>query len=127
MSFDWGEYLSIAEELCAMPRTGPPVGREAQQRAAVSRAYYAAFILARNHLRDADGIPIPQRGNPHQFVAARYANDPDPLRSGIGYNLTSLRTARNRCDYDDVVAGLSNLAVWSVLRARQIVADLTQL
>jgi hypothetical protein len=127
MSFDWGEYLSLAEELCAMPVSGPPIGPESQQRAAVSRAYYAAFVLARNHLRDADGIRIPQRGNPHQFVAVQYVNDPDPLRSRIGYNLTGLRAARNRCDYDDVVGSLPGLATRSIQRARQIIADLARL
>ena len=127
MSFDWAEYLSLAEELCAVPVTGPVVGTEAQQRASVSRAYYAAFILARNHLRDNDGDHIPSHGGVHQFVAAQFSNHPDPVRSGIGYLLTRLRMARNQCDYDDVVVGLQNLAIWSVTRSGQIVADLARL
>jgi len=39
MNFNWAEYLSLAEALCGMPVTGPQAGLEAQQRAAVSRAY----------------------------------------------------------------------------------------
>jgi hypothetical protein len=127
MSFDWGEYLSLAEELCGRTASGPPVGREAQQRAGVSSAYYAAYILARNHLRDVDGVPIPMHGNAHQFVAARFANDLDPVRSSIGFWLGRLRAARNQCDYDDVIVNLPNLAAHSVARAAQVVADLSRL
>jgi hypothetical protein len=127
MSFDWAEYLSLAEDLCASPVSGPPIGIEAQQRAGVSRAYYAAFILARNHLRDVDGIRVPRHANAHQFVAAHYLNNRDPIRSAIGSRLNRLRTARNQCDYDDVVPHLPNLVSSSLVRAVQIVADLARL
>jgi len=127
VSFDWGEYLSLAEDLHGMPISGPPVGTEARQRASVSRAYYAAYILARNHLRDVDRVRIPRGQNPHQFVAVRYAHDPDPVRARIGQELTRLRTVRNMCDYDDIVVNLVNLAATSVARARQIIADLARL
>jgi hypothetical protein len=127
MSFDWAEYPSIAEELCAIPVSGPPVGTEAQQRAGISRAYYAAFILARNHLRDNEGIHIPQQLNAHRFVADRYRFDPDPVRSAIGSELRRLRAARNRCDYDDIVLHLPVLARLSLASAVQIIADLARL
>ena len=127
MSFDWAEYLSLAETLCAMPVSGPAVGMEAQQRASVSRAYYAAFILARNHLRDNDGIRIPRQVNAHQFVMAQYLNDPNPVRAGIGYELRRLRGERSRCDYDDIVPNLPARAYVALASATQIVADLARL
>ena len=127
MSFDWGEYLSVAEELCSWPVSGPPAGTEAQQRAAVSRAYYAGFILARNHLRDVDRVSIPHTGSAHLFVAQRYASDPDLRRRQIGHLLRRLRSARNRCDYDDAVPHLPMLAAMSLMHAEQIVADLARL
>jgi hypothetical protein len=127
MSFDWAEYLSLAESLGGAPISGPPVGAEAQQRSCVSRAYYAAFILARNHLRDVDRIPVPQSGSAHGFVVMTFQNHVDPRRTRIGSQLRRLRDDRNRCDYDDVVVNLVNLASASVVRARQIIADLARL
>ena len=127
MSFDWAEYLSLAEELQGVSVSGPPVGIEAEQRASVSRAYYAAFILARNRLRDVDLIPIPHTGGAHQFVAQRYERDPDPRRSQIGVLLGRLRSVRNMCDYDDRVPGLPALSQQALGIAIQVIADLARL
>ncbi len=127
MSFNWAEYLSVAETLCGMLVAGPPAGIEARQRAGVSRAYYAAYVSARNRLRDVDGVPIPTTGNPHRFVADQYVNDPDPVRVQIGIDLGRLRAARNRCDYDDIVRQLPRLPRRSIGRAAQILAELGRL
>ena len=45
MSFDWSEYLKLAQELAG--QTGNPASQEARLRAAVSRAYYAVFCISR--------------------------------------------------------------------------------
>ena len=127
MSFNWAEYLSLAETLCGMLVSGPPAGAEAHQRAGVSRAYYAGYISARNRLRDIDLIPIPRYGNQHKFVGDQYLNDPDPLRAQIGIELDRLRRARNQCDYDDLVRQLPKLTRRSLARAAQILADLGRL
>lgn len=50
MSFDWSEYLNVAKELAGVETSA--ASQEAKLRAAITRAYYAAFIKARNHLRD---------------------------------------------------------------------------
>ena len=127
MSFDWAEYLSLAEELQGVSVSGPPVGIEAERRASVSRAYYSAFILARNQLRDVDLIPIPHTGAAHIFVAQRYAHHPDPRRTRIGALLHRLRAVRNTCDYDDRVPGLPAVSRQALGWAAQIVADLARL
>ena len=127
MSFDWTEYLSIAETLCGMLVSGPPPGVEAHQRAGVSRGYYAGYVSARNRLRDIDRVAIPATGNPHIFVANQYANAPDPARAQIGIELSRLRRDRNRCDYDDVVPQLPRLTQRSLFRAAGILADLGRL
>jgi hypothetical protein len=127
MSFNWAEYLSIAEALCGLPVSGATPGPEAQQRAGVSRAYYAGFVSARNHMRDIDGVTVPAGNNPHRFVADQYKGDPDQRRVQIGIELDRLRAARNRCDYDDVVAQLPALTRRSLARAAQILADLGRL
>ena len=127
MSFDWAEYLSLAESLSGISVSGPPVSAAAAQRAGVSRAYYAAFILARNRLRDVDRVPIPQTGAAHGFVIQHFANHTDPRRAQIGFLLSRLRGARTFCDYDDVVSGLPRLNRRAIRRAAQVIADLARL
>lgn len=127
MSFNRAEYLSVAQQLCGIAVTGPPAGLEAQQRAAVSRAYYAAYVSARNRLRDVDGIGIPRIGNPHQFVATHFAGHAHPQRVQIGIELGRLRRDRNRCDYEDVVSQLQSVTRRSLVRAGQILVSLRRL
>ncbi len=44
MSFDWSEYLTLAQELvAALPETATPQAKEAKLRCATSRAYYAVW------------------------------------------------------------------------------------
>ena len=127
MSLDWAEYLSIAESLCGTPVSGPPIGSEAQQRAGVSRASYAAFVSARNQLRDADTVSIPSSGNPHRFVASHYTDSAVPRRAQIGIELDRIRLPRNRCDYDDIINHLPALTRRSLAGAVQILAALRRL
>ena len=49
------------------------------------------------------------------------------LRAQIGIELSRLRRARNKCDYDDVVNQLPKLTLRSLARAAQILANLGRL
>lgn len=62
MSFNWGDYLSLANALLTKPNTPGP--EEAAYRSAVSRAYYAAFCIARNYARDEENLSLPKRPKP---------------------------------------------------------------
>lgn len=77
MSFDWLEYLNLAQELAG--QATKPSSQEAKLRSAVSRAYYAAFCEARNHLRG-EGHSIP-RFNPHRYVIDQFLDSPDRVRN----------------------------------------------
>lgn len=99
MSFDWSEYLKLAQEL-AGPSTLHATP-ETRQRAAISRAYYAAFCKCRNYLRDEKEHRVPLGGRAHQFVRDEFKKDSDRLQKRIGYNLERLRSDRNKADYDD--------------------------
>ena len=127
MTFDWAEYARLAESLLSSGAVLDQSAREARQRSAVSRAYYAAFILARNRLRDVDQVAIPVAANPHQFVSNAYLRHPDARRGQIGADLRRLRIDRNRCDYDDAVAGLDLLAGRSLRLAAHVLATIDQL
>lgn len=121
MSFDWTEYLNVAREL-ARP-TNNPARREARLRSAISRAYYAAYIQARNHLRDQDQVEIPQIDN-HRFVIRSFIDSADSRRTTIGWDLDYLRRTRNAADYDDTITRLQRKTNWSLNRARNIIAGL---
>ena len=46
MSFNWTDFLTLADALVRAPNSPGP--EEASLRSAISRAYYAAFHVARN-------------------------------------------------------------------------------
>ncbi|MGK7900010.1 MAG: hypothetical protein AB4352_01100 [Hormoscilla sp.] len=74
MSFNWSEYLGLAQQLAGKALISAT--QESRLRSAVSRAYYAAFIQARNYLRDQDGLAIPT-WNTHEYVINQFRNSPD--------------------------------------------------
>ena len=76
MSFAWAAYLTLAEALFRERVTF--ADKEACCRAAISRAYYAAFCAARNHARDNEGLTLPRsdRIGVHQVVINYYSHHP---------------------------------------------------
>lgn len=103
MSFNWSEYLSLAQELTSSSSTSPI--QEAHLRAAISRAYYAAFCKARNHLIYKQGYTIPGGANVHQLVVNEFKNSSDVTRKTVGNLLHHLRSIRNVADYEDTFWG----------------------
>ena len=103
MSFNWSEYLTLAQELINTSPASPI--KEADFRSAISRAYYAAFCQARNHLVYRDRESIPHSVNAHEYVVRRFENSSDATRQKIGQLLHHLRSTRNIADYEDVFFG----------------------
>jgi uncharacterized protein (UPF0332 family) len=124
MSFDWTEYLTLARELTEPSPTH--TSQESRLRSAISRAYYAAFIQARNHLRDKEGIRISSVQS-HQFVIKRFLHSPDGRRKRVGHDLYILREDRNKADYDDTVNGLPLSASRALVRATRVIFELARL
>jgi uncharacterized protein (UPF0332 family) len=125
MSFEWLEYLDLARELAGQP--AKRAHEEARLRAAISRAYYAIFCKCRNHLRDKEGHRIPPGGKAHQYVRNNFKKSADKRRKRIGYDLTRLRSDRNRADYDDSVAMLDALTKTDLALADRIIVRLSKL
>lgn len=92
MSFDWSQYLNVARELAGTATT--PANQEAKLRAAISRAYYAAFINARNHLRNQEGILIARTSAAHKYVSDQFECSSDTVRQSLGKKLLRLRDFR---------------------------------
>jgi uncharacterized protein (UPF0332 family) len=145
MSFDWSDYLIIAQELASQTTVSSNtrsnikvqllnvINRtfrkartrsldEAKLRCAISRAYYGAFRKARNHLRDKDHQPpnaLLQR-NTHQNVINLFNRSSDVNRLMIAQFLKDLRAARNKADYDDAVPHLPGLTMTALLQSEQV-------
>lgn len=125
MTFDWSEYLKLAQEL-AGDGAGLP-NEESKLRSSVSRAYYAAFCKARNHLRDIDGYQISQHVNVHKHVRDQFKDCSNKSRKKIGTDLDRLRKRRNKADYDDFVNKLPQLAITSLKLSHNIISALNTL
>lgn len=122
MSFDWTEYLRLAEELAGLSQT--PSAQEAKFRSAVSRAYYAAYCHARNRL----GFPMPPHvQSEHTYVWNEYRRSADIVRKQIGKDGALLRRHRNKADYDDTVVWLSYLTEEALQLSNRIILQLRQL
>jgi uncharacterized protein (UPF0332 family) len=127
MKFDWSEYFNLAKELAE-------TSKEAELRSAVSRAYYSAFCLARNYLRDIQQGPKLWRQktyeiNAHQYVAEKfiYNQSKSQIMIEIGKDLTRLRKMRNKADYEDTMFNLKREARTALMLAQNIILALSNL
>ena len=126
MTFDWGDYLTIADQLaCQGEEAGP---QEACFRAAISRSYYAAFISSRNVARDKDDLCLTDTGTDHARVRDHYQYDPHRRKQKVGSDLGKLKKRRESADYDDVLSGNPrSMAISSVQVARNVLHNLQYL
>ena len=127
MKFDWSEYFNLAKELAE-------TSKEAELRSAVSRAYYSAFGLARNYLRDIQQYPRLWRNktydiNAHQYVAEKFIYNQSKSQTmiEIGKDLSRLRKMRNKADYEDTIFNLKREARTALMLAQNIILALSNL
>lgn len=126
MSFDWLDYLRLAQFLAGVSKNSP--GQEANFRAAVSRAYYAAFCKARNFLRDVDkDSQVTGTRDIHSYVLDQFMKSPDQTRGRIAINLERLRRYRNMADYDDTMTISQANVIKTLKQAEEVIADLDSL
>jgi uncharacterized protein (UPF0332 family) len=123
MSFDWEDFLKVAEIL-HQGASGAKL-EEAMFRVAISRAYYAVFCMARNW-KEANGVYAPTKDS-HKFIIELYENSEDEIEQAIGQKLRRLRHRRNQADYDDEVDNLDKLSRLAIKDAREIVDALAKL
>ncbi len=102
--FDWQDYYILARELLSL--ADGVSQEEAMLRAALSRAYYAAYNLACDYLRDIGEYPTKQeiqasRMESHKFLIEIFMeNSAHPEWDEIGKKLYTLKNFRHRADYD---------------------------
>jgi uncharacterized protein (UPF0332 family) len=126
MSFDWSEYLDLAREL-VLQSSGPSLS-EARVRAAISRAYYAAFCQARNHLSSRQPqLDFPTDAEIHRFVREQFQRRLEPMSKAVAANLDRLRDWRNFADYQDTVRNLPYTAQLALSAADAVLTALSAL
>ena len=129
MPFDWAEYLRLALHLNG---DGEICNDEGRWRSAVSRAYYAAFCLARNYARDNYGFRPGYNSDDHINVRREYSNAARSLAGEekqrillIPSQLDHLRQWRNRCDYDDNHPNLAVTTRSAIKEAQRVIETLS--
>lgn len=110
---EFRDYLSLAATL----RDG---STEAEWRSASSRAYYAAFHVARQMLLSL-GFVVPRADRAHAYLWLRLANAGHADVELAGNRLNHLRGDRNAGDYDETRTWRQVLAARHVRTAEDII------
>ena len=110
MKFDWSNYLEVAETLYnEVISTSIQVNsasiNEAKIRSCISRAYYSAFCLTRNYLRDFEGYSNLKtlKFSVHNYVIEELGNSKKRDFNKLGNILERLRLLRIQVDYEDYI------------------------
>jgi len=111
--------LSLAKNLAS-----PDEKDEARLRSSISRAYYAAFCIARNHLRDEEHKIIPDESVHSYVISQLYCLGKRSNGRKLALELRRLRDHRNRADYDDSISGLSSMSQDALIRAERVISYL---
>jgi uncharacterized protein (UPF0332 family) len=114
MTFTWGEYYELADELIHSKKLNL---KESRSRSAVSRAYYAAFHTALQFAIDYYPDFVPSNNHAHKVVIEWFeSNEPK-----VGVELNQLLIFRKQCDYDDAVDKLDHISQKSIMLSKKII------
>jgi hypothetical protein len=119
VTFDWSEYLDLAEEPAARPE-------EAAHRSAISRAYYTALGKAREFL-ETESESFTPSDNLHSVVWQAFTVSTDDRRYYIGIDGRWLRLNRNASDYESGMTDPKGRAAQAVRKAREVLDTLERL
>lgn len=141
MSYDWAEFLHLAQHLWSYPAEG--VTEAARCRTAVSRAYYAAYGHAVQYASADLGFTPSKRADDHHRVrlylsdvAKQLEREDEQRNASVTRNLSLianlldvLRRRRNRCDYAGAIKDdqLRNRVIQSLEDSRMIFAAVGEL
>ena len=111
------DFLPVAIQLAAATT-------EPEWRTAISRAYYAAFHVARQLMEDL-GFRVPWADRAHAYLTMRLNNCGDAPVQRAAASLHSLRSLRNQADYDLQRPVRQAVAVAQAQISQQIIQALT--
>ena len=135
MKFDWSNYLEVAETLyneviSTSNQANSASINEAKVRSCISRAYYSAFCLTRNYLRDFEGYSNLKtlKFSVHNYVIEELRNSKKRDFNKLGIILERLREYRVEVDYQDMVSfNLISKAKIAIVDAKKVVQLLQKL
>jgi hypothetical protein len=120
--FEWRDYLGLADELAGASTTSYP---EAASRAAISRAYFAAYYVGLAYARRRWRWRPPERGaDKHQALVQKFRNEGE---DAIADKLDTMRHSRNNADYEDTLPNLDFQLQFALAYAHDVVASLAYL
>ena len=119
MPWQWSEFIDLARELAER-------SDEASQRTAISRAYYAAFGVARA-LLISEGHELADDNSVHAALWQAFHTSTDDRRYYIALDGRWLRANRNRADYDEAVVKLPLAARQAVKKAQAVISAIERL
>lgn len=122
MSFDWREFLTLAEELYTHP--DQYCSAEASFRSATSRAYYAAFQCAYEFACEEGFEPVYGESS-HSYLQRHFSHHPlsNPIYRKISVQLNRLRALRVQADYAAALKGSPQFMANSAIGMAKIVLD----
>lgn len=94
MSFDPRNFLELCKHLCKGVIFGD---QETNTRNIIGRAYYSAFLHAKEYLKEKENVPFPNNSLDHQFVEEALKLK---VSRSLGSYIHTLRENRNASDYD---------------------------
>lgn len=124
MSFAWTQYLEFAGECEQRARLAPKDARaELHVRLAVSRAYYAAFCIAKRSFARLGYFTAWNNGRDHSRLPDRLKelSAADSRLNEIGETLIRLYKQRGIVDYEDFLSKKFSGAEAACVDARRIV------
>ena len=135
MKFDWSNYLEVAETLyneviSTSNQANSASINEAKVRSCISRAYYSAFCLTRNYLRDFEGYSNLKtlKFSVHNYVIEELRDSKKHDFNKLGNILDRLRLLRVEVDYQDMVSfNLISKAKIAIVDAKKVVQLLQKL
>lgn len=95
---------------------------ESKYRTSISRAYYAAFLVARCYL-ESSGYSFPPDSNVHKKVID-YMKDKNSFISNL---LFKLRDRRNHADYDLDIQIKKGITISSIKSAQTVIDEIRKL
>jgi uncharacterized protein (UPF0332 family) len=111
------DFLPLANRLAA-------AATEPEWRTAISRAYYAAFHVARQLLEEL-GFRVPWADRAHAYLTMRLNNCGVAQIQHAASDLHSLRSLRNQADYDLQRPIRQSVAVAQAQISQQIIQELS--
>jgi len=124
MSFDWKDYIKLAEKLQNEPDKNSI--EEAHYRSIISRSYYGVFCVSRIKAGLEFYRPRPHTGDPgvHEKVIGYYKNSKTPEEKLVGKFLDDLRRERNDSDYNRNKIVGKDLAERAISKAKKVLKTL---